>query len=273
MMDCKKCGKQIPDDSVFCPFCGEAMELLDSIAITEDITEIQETDNGTQNSESITDAEPKETEPGTKEFPAKIEKPHKRATFAAIILAVLVGALAGLNIFQYHNNNLKLQTITTEKEALSSENAELKDSNAKLEEQKNKAITERDTAKKEKEKAISNSQQYRIASTRYNGIKTWIEKHCKDFHASNSYYAASNVIAVRVGETVNLEIVYSGNRNLWERTTNSNCKVDWNMGWSNNRTSEKIEGVSEGTSEIIFSLGDSNKADAKESFRVLVIVV
>ena len=269
MINCKKCEKQIPDDSVFCPFCGEAIELLDSNVITEEITEIQETDNRTQNSESITDAEPKETETKKKESPAKIEKSHKRATVAAIILAVLVGALAGLNIFQYRS----IQTITAEKEALTSENIDLKDSNAKFEEQRNKAITERDTEKKEKERAISNSQQYRAASYRYNEIKSWIDKHSREFHASNSYYAASNVIAVKKGETVNLEITYTGNRNVWARTTNSNCKAEWTKIWSGNRTSLKVTGVTEGVTGIIFSLGDSKSADSKESFRVLVIVV
>lgn len=29
-MFCRKCGKTIPDDSIFCPYCGETVELIET---------------------------------------------------------------------------------------------------------------------------------------------------------------------------------------------------------------------------------------------------
>ena len=68
------------------------------------------------------------------------------------------------------------------------------------------------------------------------------------------------------------EMLVKGNRSVWASTTNRCCSTDWSKKWSGNTTQLRITGVTTGVTEIIFRLGNSNKADEQESFRVLVIV-
>ena len=262
MSKCVNCGKEIPEDSVFCPFCGVSVETIETEATEE--KEIESTEVATKEGSKA----PQEKT----SLQNKKGKPTRGSVIAIVILAVLIGVLAGFNVYQYYNTRAQVLTWNTEKENLLSENAALKDSKTKLEEQNKKLTTERDKAKQERAQAVSNSQQYKANSNTFEQIKTWIKNHCKDFHSNNSFYAASNAVVVKVGETVYLDITYTGNRNIWEHTTNSSCKVEWTKSWSGNRTSVKITGTYAGMNEIVFSLGDANKADAKESFRVLVIV-
>ncbi|MEJ2200423.1 MAG: zinc-ribbon domain-containing protein [Desulfuromonadaceae bacterium] len=38
-MFCSKCGKQIPDDSTFCPFCGNSTAYQDPVKIQESLSQ------------------------------------------------------------------------------------------------------------------------------------------------------------------------------------------------------------------------------------------
>ena len=251
---CKKCGKQLPDDSLFCQYCGELLDRSDLQKANEENTVYNE------NASNLYRATAEDKTANSREDDAKKEKTsHRGSVIAVVVLSVLICCLAGLNIYQYFSNNETLQVLRAE-------NDSLKENNAKLKEEKTQAISERIAARKERDQAKSDSREYET-------VKSWVTKYGKGFQAQNSYYAASNIIAVKAGETVNLSITYTGNRTLWLSTTTACCKADWGSGWSGNTTNVKISGVSAGTSELIFSLGNNDEADSKESFRVLVIVV
>ena len=104
-------------------------------------------------------------------------------------------------------------------------------------------------------------------------ISKWLKEHGSEYNAVKQYRASTNVVVVRVGETYDLEVTYVGQRYTWVHTTTNNCECDWDSRWSDFKSHLLITGVSEGTSEILFSLGDKNGADPHETFRVLVVVV
>lgn len=264
---CSKCGKEIPDDSEFCPFCGAIVSINQNLQ------------DSNPSASQISKSEDSDLIDVGDSFELTSKKRRNRIIII-ISLALLFGLLIGLSIYQYYSYKSTLQSYSAEldsyseslkeKNALISElnetNAALTEKNTKLQEEKKKAISEKTAAINEKNKALAESK-------RYETIKTWVKDYGKGFHSSTSYYAASNMVAVKVGETVSLDITYTGNRHVWKQSTNRNCTVEWSKNWSNHTTKVNIKGVTEGTTEIIFKLGDSEKSDSKESFRVLVIVV
>lgn len=125
---------------------------------------------------------------------------------------------------------------------------------------------EKSTAERERARAA-------VENSYYRAIKTWVTNYSNRYRASSDYYAGSNVIAVVVGETVALDVTYKGDRYMWVDSSTSNCKIEWGKNWDNNTTTLKITGLNTGTSELSFSLGDSEKEDSIASFSVLVIVV
>ena len=258
---CAKCGKEIPGDSAFCPFCGNEIKNIieaETATICEQASDKKKSTTIPNNPDKNVDSPIK---PATKS--------RRGAVVAIVLLSVILLALAGLNIYQH--TELQKSTDTIQKYSAtikdkSTEIASLKKANEKLEKEKEAAVSAKNAAITEKNKAVKQNQTFTT-------IKNWVEKYSKSFRSHSTYYAASNVIAVKVGETVELSITYTGSRHVWKGMTGNACKAEWSKQWSSHTTSVKITGVSAGTSEISFYLGDSTKADSQESFRVLVIVV
>lgn len=293
-MYCNKCGKEIPDDSLFCTYCGSHLEGqadTNNDVVDRSVSEEEELSASIDFSDSIKKtvdvkkeassfAQKKEEPPiksidpdssanaYDKEFsrfknPGQNEKPNVRKTgkgtiAVIVILSIIILALAALSVFQYKS----IETMRTENNKLTTDNTTLSSQNTVL--QKNNQKLESDL-KSEKAKLK--------AAQKFDGVADWLKKHGSEFNTNKKYRAATNVVVVRVGETYELEVTYVGDRWRWIKQTNRNINAEWSDKWSNNKTTVEITGKTAGTSEVIFSLGDKNKADTKESFRVLVIVV
>ena len=103
-------------------------------------------------------------------------------------------------------------------------------------------------------------------------IQKWVKTHGKKYIEDNSFHTWTNVIAVNVGQTIDLDLYYRGNQVIRLSKTNGNCSTEWSKKWAENTTKLVITGNKFGLSELIFRLGDLEKANEEESFRVLVIV-
>lgn len=90
-MYCKKCGKTIPDDSVFCPVCGASLENAESTeTISGDVKSAPEPD----------DTHYVEKEPFiSSERVITKEKPQKKKTAVFVILGTVFAVLAGVFLF------------------------------------------------------------------------------------------------------------------------------------------------------------------------------
>lgn len=195
---------------------------------------------------------------------------------AVWILALLATALLGGNIYQYGENTkqaARLTQITGEYDQMTEKYNQALSDLSITEENYKQAVRANEALNGELSSAKDAQGQYKANSDKYSTIINWIDQHASEYKKASDYFAGSNVIAVKVGETVALDVTYKGNRYMWEKTTTGRCKADWGKDWSDNTTQLEITGVRAGTSEIVFYLGDEEHADTTESFRVLVIVV
>lgn len=272
MMTCTNCKKQIPADSAFCPFCG--MIIAESKSGTQirqheevmtsggafAIPEGKKSASGKTQSENVpADCKPCEERTALQE--RVIYRAHNTQTvdnsvikvtpkgrvWKWVSIALIVALLSGIGCLLYDRSaQIRNNNALTARVAVLSE--------------------EKSTAERERARAAVENRYYRA-------IKTWVTNYSNRYRASSDYYAGSNVIAVVVGETVALDVTYKGDRYMWVDSSTGNCKIEWGKNWDNNTTTLKITGLNTGTSELSFSLGDSEKEDSIASFNVLVIVV
>ena len=173
-----------------------------------------------------------------------------KGSFRWIAGFLIIALLAG-NAYQFYNSKERIKGLTERNDELLQESS--------------KAKKERDSFKKERDS-------YKSKSDRYTDIEKWVRKYGTQFNKDANYHTWSNTISVKVGETVKLGVYYKGNRNCWLGTTNNNCSAEWTKNWNGNTTYVELTGLSVGTNELQFSLGNSKESDSTVSFRVLVVI-
>ncbi len=93
-MYCRKCGKEIPDDSVFCPVCGAGQNNAESTESTETISSAVNADPEPDDT-YCTESEPYTS--SARLIPQ--EKPRKKKTAVFVILGIVLAVLAGVFLF------------------------------------------------------------------------------------------------------------------------------------------------------------------------------
>ena len=263
---CPYCGKESPEGSKFCQFCGKKTEPLVTLPKKEESASARKMDMDNAPSS---------------------EKRRNGSVWKWVSIALIVALLGGtVYLLSERSNNKKIinelmddnvkylsenvdlmaknSDLLIQNTDLMQKNSDLVEKTNSLTEQKKQAIQERDAAKQESKKAIGENR-------RFEAIKTWADSHRDEYSKKTTYYAGSNAVIVKKGETANLSIIYNGQTTIWERPTNDYCSAEWSRQWDYGKTTLKITGVRVGTSEIVFSEG-KDKNNVTECFRVLVIV-
>lgn len=254
MINCPHCGKEVPEGSKFCQFCGEKIAPQISAVKEDEPVQDQKPEN-----KQIENKQPKEEKEKTK------TKVWKWLTITVIV--VLLGGV-GYLLYDRSVHIAQIDELAGQNIELINDNTEFMQQNTELMTQITQTTQERDQAKIEKAQAL---QELRQETAQLNTIKKWANAHSSEYSSRTTYYAGSNAILVKAGETVKLSVIYKGQTTIWETTSNGNCTAEWIKTWDNSITSVKITGVKEGTTELIFSEG-KDEDHLTERFRVLVII-
>ncbi len=178
---CEQCGNEIPEDSEFCPFCGF---LLKKVAET----------NKSDDEKRLDNAKPIETRGKSKapDFMFVAEKPKKKLKFnkfvaIIIVLSLIIAGLATLNIIQFIDQK------------------EVKDYNhklsQKLDEKEYEVQNYKDLYDEEKERADNLFDEsyffYSTIAFIYDSDKKYYHSHNCDMHEDELYFRAYNVTAAK----------------------------------------------------------------------------
>ncbi len=93
-MYCRKCGKEIPDDSVFCPVCGAGQNNTGSTESTETISSAV---NAAPEPDDTYCTESEPYSSSARLIPQ--EKPRKKKTAVFVVLGIVLAVLAGVFLF------------------------------------------------------------------------------------------------------------------------------------------------------------------------------
>ena len=226
----------------------------------------------------------------------KAKKQHnlrlRRTVFVIVSIAVLC-ALVGLGLIQYTKAKNEANELNLLKEEiaykeslvkeLSEENKELKDritkasekddtntSNVEVENLNKKlADLRREIDSLKKEKVDIQTKYNNAVNSNEKAAKTY--KTIKEFKYGtkySDYYADSEVIIVKVGETKTIRVTCTMNTTVRFKHSSSYSTAEWDKNWTNDSCLVRVTGKYEGTSVMTFS-NDANN----HSFKVLVIIV
>ncbi len=182
---CPECGMRIPEDSVFCQYCGN------KITLSVDYTTPNVKDNETKQdntfhglSVSVKGKFAKTYDNLDCEIPAENaskKKASKKWVTAVICLSGLIVVLAGLNVYQYISSRSKAMKIT-----------ELSEKVDKL----NSSLSEKETLIKGKDAQIVKLKEY---ESDYKRIVNAVKKGDLGYAASN-FHASESIIVVGANE-------------------------------------------------------------------------
>jgi outer membrane murein-binding lipoprotein Lpp len=218
MIKCARCGQEIPDNSLICPYCGTKPE--QRIGFT-----------------------PESGAAGKNRAAGKI---------LLIVAAVLIAALlfaAGRLLHDKNDLKEKVGELEEQTVALEAENESLSSQVRDLTKQKKEAENEAASARLETEQAKELGQQYET-------IRDWLKEHGAEYHADSDFYAGSNLIAVKVGKTTRFDL--HSNYNIWQSHDNDYLTTQWGPWTGANTTYLDITGLQAGMTEIVFSEGKSS---------------
>lgn len=291
-MKCSNCGQLVPDDSVFCPYCGTSIPDISasnsSSQPTEEIIEPQISDSSKTNPVSESDEDKQSINshgiPSNQaeeandivdlsacdNSPKKIQRPSSRSRLLNIALTLFAIVLAGLSLYLIIHSkmlNSQIQDLQLEQASLMEEIASLESTHAEMEEKIGKL--EEDKANLQETlstlRDMNHSLVQRISSS------TEIYDTLKKFNYGirySDYNSSTEVVVMKVGETKTFRITYTGSSRIRLSGGNSSSSANWGNDWINNTISVKIKGLSEGTTTYSFT-NDGNS----HSFKVLAIVL
>jgi len=245
-MECKKCRNTIPDDSKFCPFCGDDIE--------------------------------KQREAQTKE--EKKKDKGKSPRWLVVSLAVLCVVLAGLAVCQSFEVRKEKDTITEltdaynnqlyeiekYKETISQKEALVRQSDANAVDYRKKW----EAAEKKAETAEAKNRATEVNITnagKYDQIEAFARKQSIGF-SSNKFYTKSPVVLMKKGETKTIAVVdkLGGGHRIYFNSSGV-ADVSWvDESWET-ETHLKIKAKYTGVSTITIT-NDYNS----EKYGILVIV-
>lgn len=173
-MHCIKCGKPLPDDSEFCPFCGITVVKSSEPSLIFQVTS-----------------------PINKESPKTIKQTSHLVI--AIALSILLLALGALNVIQYISN--RNYTVNYQKEINN-----YKQSIDDYKEEISTLEAEKDTLQESKKNLTSDVQKWRKNAQEYEDaseIVDLIEKYGSNSfgYASNNFHTSTGVVVLNSFET------------------------------------------------------------------------
>lgn len=250
-MYCSQCGHQLPDDSRYCPYCGNAMGLTQNMAKERNV-------------------------PGENKY----REMNRNLKGWIIFLMVLILLLIGGNGYQYYlsrNTNTELLSVGSSLETV---REDLNQATVSLEE-KDKTI---DKLEKEKDRITTQRDGYKTKAEYFDTVSSFLQganddagnKLLQALNGSNTGYAADNfkidrnIILVNKGTTTKLNLTA-----YWY--TGGNVKISYSpagiadISFDNNSwgttTSLTVKGVKAGITKATFTNDqDSNK------FNIMIIV-
>lgn len=213
MMFCRKCGSEIPDDSIFCMKCGTQVEILEN--------KIEKAETNSEKAKIEIDTEvPKEE---SKIIDVKTNRTHKK-----IIYGIIVGVIVIIVLALVINNSKKCSFGGCD-------NTKIEGSNYCLEhtckannctKSKSKSDTYCYEHKEEYACNITGCKEYRIDSGKYCYEHTCMELSCTNKKENNSNYCSIHRIDMRkkLGSEISLSVNSAGGIKLRFRGRNNSDK-------------------------------------------------
>lgn len=286
-MFCHKCGKELANDSQFCQQCGTPVITLSH---TEPVPEVNPTPPVTPAAASVPAAPEPSSSNGHSvkkerycQYCGKILEPEKKRCTSCgktqrkkipllliLISALILVALAGLNVYQYINynddlreKNESIETLTADNLSLTNEVNDLTNEILELTDD----ISDMDQELDEMNKTV---QSHVTARAIYQNLTSFFSStKASTYNKYKSFFSNTNVIVVREGETASISITYKGNETIWmDAEKDYYIDYEWSHGWSNNTTKAEVTGKNAGSTVLTFGIEDST-----DRFYVMVIVV
>lgn len=268
-MKCIHCGREIPDGSLFCTYCGT--ELKGVVKTRSD------SDEAVVITEKTTDR------------PVVLSKKKRSGSgrgFVALLLAVVLLLSMGSNIYQLKAMR-EMKDISADNEQLRGTVYDLQQENVQLVLQNEELDAEIVRLNSLLVSAELNVEEYReycnqlqqqgedtkLAVGTYNEMHSFMTningQRAQSFNENSNFCAGSNMICVKTGETVTLN-VHCAYNDLFDCATPSNANIDVSIGASSGDDYPvMITGKSPGVAQLhFFYLGNGG-----HSFDVLVVVV
>ncbi|MBQ9827079.1 MAG: hypothetical protein IJM62_00185 [Lachnospiraceae bacterium] len=278
---------EFSDDNNFCPYCGvkaDPESLAPQQAEPEELRE--ETSPGYDAVSPYRDAAGSQPE-------LPVETPGKKAAvsaswkWSAILLMIALAVVTGLFIYDHSNNTVRIRELEfnyrqlqTSYQNIQSQYDSLYNNTSAISEELDTVKWERDEAQQqitrlqqEKDAAVQEKENAQEGNSRFEEIISWAASHRKEYNSSSNYYAGSNTIVVKAGETAKLKITRKEKNWGWVKYENSSvCTAEWTKEWDGSVTEVNVKGVSAGITELVFSESKDENSTQTERFRVLVIV-
>lgn len=227
MVVCPNCGKEIPENSKFCQFCGE--KNATHIPVSIDDKPIQD--------QTIEIKQPK----GEKEK-------TKGKTWKWVAIATIIALVGGIGYLLY-DRSVHVKEISE----LAGMNIELMNTNVDLMTENSELMEQVADLTEQKQQASQNKEDL------YNKVMLdWVKAHGNDYIKDLSFYSNTSVVFVRKGETVPLTVTTLKSGTLYFSNSPGGgyfCEPVWLNDWENNNTkiTLNITGKLVGTTIITLS--------------------
>ena len=265
-MICRRCGKEIPDDSLFCELCGQPIETCPEEEFKQSESEARETAISPQ-------AAAEEIKPVSEPKASKL--PRKKvggktvvqiAVAAALIISIVGNIVLGMQLSGKAAELVELQ-------------AELADVSDKLEE-KGKSLAKAQTNISDLETQIDNLE-YKLkdAQKQINSLSTADDMFddisdfaysfkSKGYKQYSDIYTYSNAVIIKQGQVEEIYAVLTNSGTIrWSCDDVSVVRPQWSMKWTGSSTTLYVTGLKAGTAVLTIT----NSYNDHE-LKILVIV-
>lgn len=233
-MLCSHCGKEIPNDSLFCSFCGQKNEGAvcptcgaaleeDSVFCSACGTKIHE------------QSDPAAETPASGQ--AKMPNGKKKRAVAIILLAVALALSAAGNAYLgFESSSQKNQIVSLEADI-----SRLTEENTSLDKMLSQTEKKADSLE--------------TAGNVYSGIKSFASSSSANtFKQNKDLYTYSNAVILKKGKTASISIVWANSGTIyWECSNQSVANPNWQDGWKGSTATLDVTGLKVGTAILTIS--------------------